>query len=141
MDLMLKHLPKTIRGRLKDIMEKSGTVSDSLEDLRPSDVPVKHHFEFKKDEPVYCKGRRLSPKHNTIVWEEFQKMLKAGIVIPASSEWSSPVVISTKKDGWPRFCVDYRVINRFMRADRWPCLLYTSPSPRDQRGSRMPSSA
>ena len=28
------------------------------------------------------------------------------------------------------------------RADaRWGCLLYTSPSPRDQRGSRMPSSA
>ena len=23
----------------------------------------------------------------------------------------------------------------------FPCLLYTSPSPRDQRGSRMPSSA
>ena len=27
------------------------------------------------------------------------------------------------------------------RADRLTCLLYTSPSPRDQRGSRMPSSA
>ena len=26
-------------------------------------------------------------------------------------------------------------------ADAFPCLLYTSPSPRDQRGSRMPSSA
>ena len=25
--------------------------------------------------------------------------------------------------------------------DQMPCLLYTSPSPRDQRGSRMPSSA
>ena len=25
--------------------------------------------------------------------------------------------------------------------DSLPCLLYTSPSPRDQRGSRMPSSA
>ena len=25
--------------------------------------------------------------------------------------------------------------------ERWACLLYTSPSPRDQRGSRMPSSA
>ena len=25
--------------------------------------------------------------------------------------------------------------------DAVPCLLYTSPSPRDQRGSRMPSSA
>ena len=27
------------------------------------------------------------------------------------------------------------------RVDRRACLLYTSPSPRDQRGSRMPSSA
>ena len=27
------------------------------------------------------------------------------------------------------------------RHDVWTCLLYTSPSPRDQRGSRMPSSA
>ena len=26
-------------------------------------------------------------------------------------------------------------------AIHWACLLYTSPSPRDQRGSRMPSSA
>ena len=39
--------------------------------------------------------------------------------------------------------------NRVKRFFRWsvaeelvpPCLLYTSPSPRDQRGSRMPSSA
>ena len=29
----------------------------------------------------------------------------------------------------------------FVGEDRTPCLLYTSPSPRDQRGSRMPSSA
>ena len=27
------------------------------------------------------------------------------------------------------------------RLEQWNCLLYTSPSPRDQRGSRMPSSA
>ena len=30
---------------------------------------------------------------------------------------------------------------RFVPKDNYPCLLYTSPSPRDQRGSRMPSSA
>ena len=27
------------------------------------------------------------------------------------------------------------------RINNYTCLLYTSPSPRDQRGSRMPSSA
>ena len=29
----------------------------------------------------------------------------------------------------------------FLKANLRDCLLYTSPSPRDQRGSRMPSSA
>ena len=36
------------------------------------------------------------------------------------------------------------VLNRIIDSDidaENPCLLYTSPSPRDQRGSRMPSSA
>ena len=43
------------------------------------------------------------------------------------------------------------VVSRFVEAESlpdsdrstqgWGCLLYTSPSPRDQRGSRMPSSA
>ena len=29
----------------------------------------------------------------------------------------------------------------YEEVEAYPCLLYTSPSPRDQRGSRMPSSA
>ena len=32
-------------------------------------------------------------------------------------------------------------LNCSATGDPQPCLLYTSPSPRDQRGSRMPSSA
>ena len=31
--------------------------------------------------------------------------------------------------------------NELLRFENGTCLLYTSPSPRDQRGSRMPSSA
>ena len=31
--------------------------------------------------------------------------------------------------------------DKYFRYDSYACLLYTSPSPRDQRGSRMPSSA
>ena len=31
--------------------------------------------------------------------------------------------------------------DRNLELQLWICLLYTSPSPRDQRGSRMPSSA
>ena len=39
-------------------------------------------------------------------------------------------------------CVEQAVFAEKKGFDRiWACLLYTSPSPRDQRGSRMPSSA
>ena len=37
----------------------------------------------------------------------------------------------------------YRLVEQLCKemGEAYPCLLYTSPSPRDQRGSRMPSSA
>ena len=35
----------------------------------------------------------------------------------------------------------YRILPARLPGGSTPCLLYTSPSPRDQRGSRMPSSA
>ena len=36
---------------------------------------------------------------------------------------------------------DVAAAERQEKRERYICLLYTSPSPRDQRGSRMPSSA
>ena len=55
----------------------------------------------------------------------------------------------TKKDGgWGKAMNDYEYIwygnideDKYPDDACKPCLLYTSPSPRDQRGSRMPSSA
>ena len=39
-------------------------------------------------------------------------------------------------------CVRFSVVwDSFCGMHEYTCLLYTSPSPRDQRGSRMPSSA
>ena len=37
-------------------------------------------------------------------------------------------------------CLAQGIVHR-LTEERTACLLYTSPSPRDQRGSRMPSSA
>ena len=50
-------------------------------------------------------------------------------------------------DGWegydigPESCKKFAEIISKAKTVVWNCLLYTSPSPRDQRGSRMPSSA
>lgn len=47
-------------------------------------------------------------------------MLKAGIIKPATSPWSFPVVIASKKDGIPRFSVDYRLLKKRIKPVRWP---------------------
>ena len=64
--------------------------------------------------------------------------------------WSSPAVAVPKRDTF-RVVSDYQAVNSQVEQtpkmmtdllrDLDSCLLYTSPSPRDQRGSRMPSSA
>ena len=41
----------------------------------------------------------------------------------------------------PDYLGEYKIVREIGRGGMGICLLYTSPSPRDQRGSRMPSSA
>ena len=55
-------------------------------------------------------------------------------------DWGDDVILVTSKFSDAYAAVKrelLKIINNFL----WDCLLYTSPSPRDQRGSRMPSSA
>ena len=44
-------------------------------------------------------------------------------------------LVRVERDG------DGRVSEEYLALNPWGCLLYTSPSPRDISGSRMPSSA
>jgi len=47
-------------------------------------------------------------------------MERAGVIEPSTSPWSSPVVIAKKKDGRPRFCIDFRKVNEVTEKDAYP---------------------
>lgn len=85
METKLMHQPRKIRRTCECILRNSRVVPKSLYDLRPSDVPIRHHFELKIDALVYWKGRRKSRKHNRMNWEVPQKMIKAFIIVSSSS--------------------------------------------------------
>ncbi len=115
MDVKLSHLNLKDGEAVNKIIRDHPEVSaNSFEDLKPSTISVTHRFELTSENPVYQKAGRMSPSVH-----EIDRMLLAGIITPVESSWTSHVVIATKKDGSPRFCVNYRKLNSILHADRW----------------------
>lgn len=88
--------------------------------MRSADVPVTHSIELEDPHPLRHGSRPLPPCHNGVVREELDKILKAGIIAPSVSALSFLIVIVSNNEGKPRFCVDYCILNRGMKADRCP---------------------
>ena len=45
------------------------------------------------------------------------------------------------RNRYEQLLIKHKANHQKMYREKWDCLLYTSPSPRDKRQSRMPSSA
>jgi Reverse transcriptase (RNA-dependent DNA polymerase) len=82
---------------------------------------TKHRIDLQENakpayQAPYCAGKQS----REIERQEVDRMLKAGVIEPATSEWASPVVLITKNDGSIRFCVDYRKLNALIVKDSYP---------------------
>lgn len=81
-----------------------------------SDVELKN--TMFDEVPVYQQLRRL-PFARDIVEEQVQQWITDEIAIPCTSEYAIPIIVVRKKDG-PRFCIDYRNVNKKMIKDCYP---------------------
>ena len=103
----------------------------------PQDTDVAHYFEVMNN-----RGEQLE-KHEIVKARLLEKLqsdkiasVKFSKVWDACSQMNRPIQrLFNKQDRESFFGEDYNSYEFDI------CLLYTSPSPRDQRGSRMPSSA
>jgi hypothetical protein len=62
--------------------------------------------------------RRLPIGKREIERQEVYEMLETGIIEPCKGPWFAPIVLVTKKDGSPRFCVDN--LNSVTKRDEYP---------------------
>jgi len=70
--------------------------------------------------PVNARPYRYSPLHKGEIERQVREMLDAGLIIPSTSPFASPVLLIQKKDGSWRFCVDYRRLNDMTIKNRFP---------------------
>jgi hypothetical protein len=68
--------------------------------------------------PIRQRQYRMNPKYSLMVKEEIDKLLECGFIYPVPySEWVSPIVVVSKKNGKLRICVDFRHLNNVTRKD------------------------
>lgn len=54
------------------------------------------------------------------VQEILDDLLKRKIIRKSNSEYAFPIVLTRKKNGTIRMCVDYRTLNKVMARDNYP---------------------
>ena len=96
------------------------------EDIMPLDVYIGKRRELRKNIVHYKKNRRVAlGPYATFYFESYETMLA-----------QVQEMLYIEKGGDEQLQDELSAYNPLI-----PCLLYTSPSPRDRQKSRMPSSA
>ena len=93
--------------------------ANSFDDVRPSRREVVHKLELISEASIYKKLCRLPLIHNEVVEKEVDCMFQAGIITLVESARTSTIVLVTKKNGSPRFCIDFRKLNAVMKSEKW----------------------
>jgi hypothetical protein len=114
-----KNFPEELRPKVHQLLDEFKSLFD-MEDTSTTTTTTKHHIRLKDATPFQSRPYRYSDVKKKIIQEQVEKMLVSGVIEPSTSEYASPVVIVKKKDGQPRFCVDYHRLNAATRDEAAP---------------------
>lgn len=118
---------------LEKVINKFKTISTEEKGLGKTDI-IEHRI-VTTGSPIKQKYYPLSPVKLQALNDEVDRMLELGVIAPSKSPWSNPVVMTPKKDGSLRFCLDARKLNDVTLKDSYP-LPYISSILDNLKGAR-----
>ena len=81
---------------------------------------IYHKINTGDSAPIRLGPRRVPIHFRQEISGLLDDMQRQDIIEPSISPWASPIVLVRKKDGSPRFCVDYRKLNAATIKDSYP---------------------
>ncbi|WVZ80901.1 LOW QUALITY PROTEIN: hypothetical protein U9M48_028338 [Paspalum notatum var. saurae] len=93
---------------------------DSLPGM-PSERDIEFSIELVPGTaPIYKKAYRIAGVELLEVKKQIDELLEKGFIRKSTSRWASPVLLTEKKDGTLRMCVDYRSLNAVTVKNKYP---------------------
>ena len=113
-------LSEESQSKLKCVLKEFDKVFEPGLPSLPPKRDVAHSVELTDEKPVWKPQFRLSPKEKEALHEQTKVMLSKGLIRPAKSPYSAPVLFVKKNDGSLRMVIDYRALNKKTVKDRYP---------------------
>ncbi|WVZ75856.1 hypothetical protein U9M48_023880 [Paspalum notatum var. saurae] len=103
-------------------------VASEFPDVFPDSLPgmpPERDIEFSIElvpgtAPIYKKAYRIAGVELLEVKKQIDEPLEKGFIPKSTSPWASPVLLTEKKDGTLRMCVDYRGLNAVTVKNKYP---------------------
>ncbi|GFT61147.1 retrovirus-related Pol polyprotein from transposon 297 [Trichonephila clavipes] len=102
------------------IRDKVQTLIENYCPNKTETTALKMKIILSDEKPIAQRSRRLSLPEKREVEKQIEEWLEQGVIRESCSDISSPVVVSKKKDGTMRLCIDYRKLNKKIVKDRYP---------------------
>ena len=112
--------PEKISDEYIEILKEYPEVTAPIQGLPPR--RTRDHAIITKEgaSPANLRPYRYGYHQKTEIEHMVKDMIRAGIIQPSTSPYSSPVLLVKKKDGSWRFCVDYRALDNITIQDKFP---------------------
>ncbi|KAL0104005.1 hypothetical protein PUN28_016995 [Cardiocondyla obscurior] len=110
-------LPHEVKARVQNLFE-----ANYVNAVKPPEPATENIFKLTliDEKPFFCSPRRLSYHEKAELRTTLDNLMSKKVIRESTSEYASPIVLTKKKNGETRMCVDYRTLNKVTARDNFP---------------------